>query len=261
MRLFLFIFCLVGLVGLACDRNSGPGPGATTPVGNSTSSALVPQPVTPIGPPVDRIVLDGREVHVRWADGDSLRIESGPLADEGARLAEFNTLESYQPVQRWGSWTYSQLAEVNSRATALARSQPWECSSTSQSGGFGRILIECPALRDEMLNRGLAHLFTIHTPFDAPILDRQRAAQESARGIWARGVPSGIVTSVSSTADGHDRTFDRVVDTTTGQADRAFHDHAYETCQEVCHQDACMRYLPHDQRFGSDAIVCPTSAE
>ena len=256
MQLRLVIFVLLIMALGACDRNVRPGPGTVAPGGDSIASALASPEESTIGPAVDSIVLDGDDVRVRWADGDSLTLESGARSQEGARLAEFNTLESYQAVQRWGDWSYEALADVNATATALARSRAWACTSTSEGGGYGRTLIECPGLRDELITRGLAHLFTIRTPLDVDTIGLQRTAQESRRGIWANGVPDGIVTSVSSTADGHDRTFDRVVNTQTGQADRTFHEVAYTTCHEVCHSGSCMRYLPFDRRFGPNAVRC-----
>jgi endonuclease YncB( thermonuclease family) len=261
MRLRLVIFGILFLMGVACSRGPNRSSESVAPTLDSTASTLSPSVAAldqPIGEPVDVINLDGREVHVRWADGDSLTVESGALADQGARIAEFNTLESYQAVQRWGEWSFEALADVNDRATSLARSSVWNCTSTDAGGGYGRALIECPALRDAMLDHGLAHLFTIGSSFDSETLARQARAQQEGRGIWARGVPDGIVTSVSSTADGHDRTFDRVVSTASGQANRRFHERTYDLCQDVCHLGSCMRYLPFERRFGPDAIRCPT---
>lgn len=244
-------FALLIVLGSGCDRRPSPSAGPAAPHANSTT-ALAALPTTPI----DQITLDGVVVDVDWADGDSFRITSGARSGEGARIEGYNTLEAYAPVHRWGDWTYPALAEESGRSTELARGTRWACTTTDESGGFGRILVRCPDLREALLIRGLAHLFTLEAPFPPETVALQAEAQAARRGIWEQGVPAAIVTSVSSTADGFDTTFDRVADATSGYADRVFHDENHQPCDEVCHRGSCMRYLPYERRFGPNRVVC-----
>ncbi len=230
-----------------------PAPDRPTPPANSGPAAAAP---AAIGPAVDRIVLDGVETNVHWPDGDSLNIESGQYSGRGARIEGYNTLEAYGNVQRWGEWTYEGLAAVRGTSKDLARSQAWTCNTTGETGGFDRMLLACEGLRDEMVGRGLGHLFTIHERLPASAIDAQRRARDQQRGMWAHGVPEQVLTSVTSTADGYRRTFDRYVDPVSGQAERAFHDESYDTCEEVCRYGSCMIYIPQDRRFGRDGIRC-----
>jgi endonuclease YncB( thermonuclease family) len=280
-------FTILAVLCVACDPPGNPqgdSPGIAPPIrgtaplvesANSTSPSPTPSSAddrspanarepaglahpenTVIGPPVDRILLDGVETAVHWPDGDSLNIESGQYSGSGARIAGYNTLEAYGNVQRWGDWSYEGLAAVRSRSKDLARSRTWECSNTRRSGGFDRILLDCESLRDQMVGQGLAHLFTIHERLPSSAVEAQAAARAQALGMWAHGVPEQVLTSVTSTADGYSRTFDRYVDPVTGQAERAFHDESYETCAEVCRYGSCMLYIPQDRRFGRDSIRC-----
>lgn len=257
-RLLVPLLATLALI-VACEppRTTVTG---IAPVPSSTAPEQRPEPsatLGAIGPPVDALVIDGERMEVHWPDGDSLDIDSGSLRGRDARIEGFNTLEGYGPVQRWGDWTYAELAQATEESKALARSEAWACERLQDEGGYGRLLLRCPALQEAMLRRGLAHAFTIDTPVPQSALDAQREAQEASRGMWARGVPEAIVTSVTSTADGNRRTFDRYVDTHTGQAERAFHERAYAPCEEVCHFGGCMRYLPHDRRFGPQRLTCP----
>lgn len=249
LRLPLVLSLFITLSG-ACDRRTTPSEPAAPPANSTTALAALPST------PVDQIVLDGTTVDVDWADGDSLRITSGPMSGEGARIDGYNTLEAYAPVHRWGDWSYDELGAVNSRSTIVARGTAWSCTSTGEGGGFGRALIRCPTLQAELVRRGLAHLFTMDEPFPPETLALQAEAQAAGRGIWAEGVPDAVVTSVSSTADGFDRTFDRVVDSTSGYADRVFHEENHQPCDEICHEGSCMLYLPYERRFGPEQIVC-----
>lgn len=233
-----------------------PVPVSTPTTEESPGTTSAPS-LAPIGPPVDALVIDGERVEVHWPDGDSLDIDSGSLRGHDARIEGFNTLEGYGAVQQWGEWTYAGLADTAAASKALARSQAWECERLDDQGGYGRLLLRCPELQAAMLRYGLGHAFTIDTPIPQSALAAQREAQEAGRGIWARGVPEAVVTSVTSTEDGNRRTFDRYVDTRTGQAERAFHERAYAPCEEVCHFGSCMRYLPHDRRFGPNRRTCP----
>ena len=49
------------------------------------------------------VFLDGLKTRVVWNDGDSFRVIRGPHNEMRARMAGYNTLESYGPVHFWGS--------------------------------------------------------------------------------------------------------------------------------------------------------------
>ncbi len=261
------------VTGIAGGPPTGPTPTAA-PRGNAPAApsgaeaaqepggpptATPSATLEPIGLPVDQLIIDGETVSVHWPDGDSLDIEDGRYRGQSARIAGYNTLEGYGAVQRWGDWSYTDLAEASSPSTDLARSQAWTCTNTGEEGAYNRILLECEPLMMEMLRRGLAHLFTIHDPISAAAIAAQQDAQRARRGIWAQGVPEAILTSVTSTADGNRTTFNRYVDTRNGQAERDFHDEQYAPCEDVCRSGSCMRYLPHDRRFGRNRLRCSDS--
>jgi len=202
------------------------------------------------------LVIDGEKVDVRWTDGDTLAIDSGPLAKKHARLADYNTLEAYGPVHRWGTWKAAELYEIAKSAGAVAAATTWTCTTggpDGEDGGYGRILLSCPDAAKAMVGAGLAHVFAIGHPADPALLAIQADAQKRGAGIWAKGVPAVIITSVHSAAEGRGHPYNRVCDTHTGAAGESPHDKSYATCEEVCAgpagADSCMVYVPFDHRY------------
>jgi endonuclease YncB( thermonuclease family) len=190
---------------------------------------------------------------VRWTDGDTFRFVGGPHGGESARLEGYNTLESYGPVHRWGRWTPAELLANARAATAIARAGRWTCTTRGDRDGYGRVLVSCPGAGAELVRTGHAMVFAVDAPADPALLELQRRAQRERVGMWARGVPAVIVSSVHSTAERPGRAYDRLVDTRTGAARRVPHDRAYRTCEEVCagpgDAGSCMLYVPFERRY------------
>ncbi len=205
------------------------------------------------------VVLDGTRVRVTWSDGDSFRVLRGPRKGQRARLAGYNTLESYGPVHFWGEASGAQLYALARRATSLARSKPWACSTVpGAAGGYGRKLVRCPAAAAELVRAGLAHVFAVDHPPDAGLLRLQAAAQAARLGLWKRGIPAEIVTSLHS-ADEHKargKAYNRVCDTRSGRAGRVHHDRTFKPCQAWCAGGSCMIYVPYDRRYGRARPAC-----
>ena len=75
--------------------------------------------------------------------------------------------------------------------------------------------------------------------------------------VLAASTTFGVITSLHSLGeDGDDEqaeTYNRVVDTRTGQALKRVHAQRYETCQTVCEttdgQRSCMVYVPFKKRY------------
>lgn len=214
--------------------------------------------------PGSQIGLDGTSVAVEWSDGDSFTVRADGV---GARLAGFNTLESYGPVHQWGEWTPRGLAAIARAATQFVRRRSWSCTRLPGSGGYGRIVVDCPDLREALLRAGLAHTFSVDGPAPAADLAAQSEAIAGQRGMWEKGVPAGIVTSLHSADEREDWTpYDRVCDTKTGHAPKHNHTDTYGVCQTVCHGGSCMVYVPYAQRYTDTPPACfstgsvPTSA-
>ena len=205
-----------------------------------------------------QVNLDGVLVDVRWDDGDTFSWHDPDSGEKlKARLKGFNTLESYGPVHRWGEWTGAELYARAKAAGTVAGSAVWTCHDTGDGGGYGRKLIDCPDLRQHMLAQGHAHAFSI----DAPALDddlaHQSVAIEKGRGMWAKGVPEGLLTSLHSSDERDDGSaYNRLCSLITGQCDKSNHTGTYTTCQEVCEQGSCMLYVPYKQRYGEGRADC-----
>jgi micrococcal nuclease len=207
------------------------------------------------------IVLNGVKTAVNWSDGDSFRILEGQYSGDGTRLVGYNTLEAYGPVHRWGSWTAKELYELERGDVAVAASQEWTCTADGKRDGFKRLLIDCPDVAMELVKQGRAMTYAVEGTRARPeLLEAQRQAQARKLGIWAKGVPNGIITSVHSRGeDGPkgENSYNRVVDTRTGEALKRPHNDTYSVCQEVCVEldgtSSCMVYVPFERRFKNRA--------
>lgn len=197
------------------------------------------------------VVLDGVEVLASWDDGDTFaspREGQDPLR---ARLAGYNTLESYGPVHVWGDWSGEELYGLAKEAGRVAGEGKWACYVLPGGGGYGRERVDCPELRNELLARGLAHLFV----FDGEALPEDLAAQaeaiEAGRGMWAKGAPKWLVTSLHSLdeREGQVQTYNRVAHTGDGHVEKRMHEQTYDTCEKVCPTDSCMIYVPYELRY------------
>jgi endonuclease YncB( thermonuclease family) len=202
------------------------------------------------------VILAGERVPVRWTDGDSFRVGGGRFAGRAARLGGVNALETFGPVHRIGASAPAELLAV-ARATApLAASRVWRCETDGAADGYGRLLVSCPDAAEALVRAGLAMVFAVDGAPEPALLAAQRAAQADRAGLWARGAPPLVPTSLHS-ADEEDLgprgAYDRIADTRTGAAAARPHGRTYGTCEEVCVGDgphrACMIYVPFERRY------------
>ena len=218
--------------------------------------------------PKQTILLDGIREHVNFNDGDSFRILDGPRKGQKARLIRYNTLESYGPVHFWGSANGWDLYHVNERDQELAKSEEWECETSGQADGYGRILVLCPELRKRMIQEGLAHVYAYKDEPDPDLVKLMHQAQDERRGMWKYGVPTHIVTSIHSIDEGKEgdseeigsggskKAYNRVADTKTGKTFAVEHELVYKACDAFCHGGSCLIYVPFKVRFGEDRPAC-----
>jgi len=202
------------------------------------------------------VVLDGLAVPVRWIDGDTFEIRSGPRRGRHARLHGVNALETSGPVHRWGGWTGAELLAIARGSAAVAASGRWTCSSAGQEDRYGRLLAVCPDAARRLVEAGHAMVLAVDGPPDAALLAAQRRAQRAGVGMWAKGVPPEIPTSLHSAGEpglGPRGAYDRVADTRTGAGVARPHARVYAVCEEVCvgpeEARACMRYVPFERRY------------
>ncbi|MCH9686576.1 MAG: thermonuclease family protein [Deltaproteobacteria bacterium] len=198
---------------------------------------LSPQPAE-AAEPRSRVILNGELVQVTFNDGDSFRVLGGDLKGAKARLAGYNTLESYGPVHLWGTWTAKEMYVIAKMATLHARRGVWECSSDGSLDTYGRMLVVCPALREDLVRRGMAHVMTIDDqPGDATLLAAQREAQKERRGIWAHGIPAFILTSLHSVEEDTtgEGSYNRLISSDDAHSVQWRHSNRYSECSKVCH--------------------------
>ena len=201
------------------------------------------------------VILDGIEMEASWDDGDTFSAKHPESGEKiKARLAGYNTLESYGPVHMWGEWTAIELYEIAKEAGVLARSKNWNCVDTKKGGGYGRLLVDCPELRKEMLESGMAHVFSVGQPAPKEDLDAMSTGMSAKKGMWRKGTPKLLVTSLHSQSEKPNKdAYNRVCDLETGQCNPQTHTTNYETCEKVCIEDSCMIYVPYFNRYRNKA--------
>ena len=219
------------------------------------------------GPGWSFVLLGGERMTVRWSDGDSFKFKDGPYEGAGVRMTGYNTLESYGPVHRWGKWTAQELYDIASTSKNLGASQEWECTTTGERDGYNRVLVSCPKAALHLVQEGHAHVFGIDDPVSGELLAAQKQAQKKKVGMWAKGVPASIITSLHSVEEGWDDggegPYNRVADARTGQSEKLHHKEAYGVCQEVCvgpkKTQSCMTYVPFSNRYRNkpDCLKAP----
>jgi endonuclease YncB( thermonuclease family) len=201
------------------------------------------------------VLIDGQRAAVRWTDGDSFHVDSGPLRGRSVRLADVNALEAYGPVHRIGTLSPSALFELARASAGVAASGQWSCSSLGRRDVYGRTLVRCPEAAAALVRSGHAMVFAVEGRADEALLELQREAQAAGRGLWAGGVPPRLLSSLHSVGErGVDQrgAYDRHVDTATGAARPVRHRRTYALCQEVCLEGplaSCLRYVPVRQRY------------
>ncbi len=212
-----------------------------------------------------KVILDGVETPADWDDGDTFSVTGDDGERTRMRLFGYNTLESYGPVHRWGTWTPRELYALAKQAGEVAGSEEWSCSLRTGEGGYGRKIVDCPDLRHQLLALGLAHVFAIDNEPDSADLETQQKAIADGAGMWSKGAPAQLITSLHSLDEKPDQsqTYNRVASTTTGKAQEQPHSETYTACQEVCVGKAppdgdgsCMVYVPFKQRYGESRADC-----
>jgi endonuclease YncB( thermonuclease family) len=235
---------------LACQGTKSPQPIVPK---SSTVSLPVEEKTEVIAPREQKstVVLDGVVLEANWDDGDTfsaIHPETGKKIK--ARLSGFNTLESYGPVHRWGDWTGTGLYGIAQKAGVFARSKKWTCSDTKNGGGYGRLLVDCPDLRKEILEAGLATPFSIGAPSSQSDLDAMNIAMAARKGMWEKGIPKFMISSLHSQDENLDKdAYNRICDLGSGECSKKVHQNTYAVCQEVCIEDSCMIYVPFSNRY------------
>jgi endonuclease YncB( thermonuclease family) len=201
-------------------------------------------------------VLAGERVPVRWTDGDSFRIAGGPFAGRAARLVGVNALETFGPVHRIGGMGPAELLTLAKATAPRAAARAWRCETGGAEDGYGRLLVACPDAAEALVREGYAMAFAVDAPPEPRLVAAQRAAQAAGAGMWARGAPPLVPTSLHSADEpdlGPRGAYDRIADTRTGVAAARPHARTYATCEEVCVGDgadrACMVYVPFQRRY------------
>jgi micrococcal nuclease len=204
------------------------------------------------------IVLNGEKTRVNWTDGDSFKTKDGKFKGSGTRLQGYNTLEAYGPVHRWGEWTAHELFELAEGSAAHAAMKTWECTTDEKKDGYGRLLVICPELTKHMVLDGYAMVYSVDDkPVDPELLKLQQEAIKNQAGMWKKGAPKGVITSLHSLGEedsnGAPTAYNRVVDIRTGAAAKRQHQKRYGTCEEVCEETdgekSCMVYVPFEKRY------------
>ncbi len=210
------------------------------------------------------LTLDGTEYAVRWDDGDSFRIDFGTRKGAKFRMLGYNTLEDYGPVHRWGGWKPAELFALAKKARLEAVSRRWTCTSSGKPDRYGRLLATCPDLAAHLVGAGLAMVFAVDGPADPKLLQLQLKAQQERAGMWLKGVPPKLVSSLHSAdeerAESGKHAYNRVVDTETGAATPVPHDQEFKDCDWICagptDQQSCMLYVAFERRYGRNRPKC-----
>lgn len=208
------------------------------------------------------VYLDGELNEVYFNDGDTFRVTEGPMKGVRARLTGFNALEAYGPVHSWGDWNNRDLHKVASQATTVAQNGEWHCKSLGDKDRYGRQLYFCDDLLATLIGQGLAHVMLMvpANTREAVLLRMQDRAIKGKKGIWAKGAPSFILTSVHSKSEpgGSANTYDRFVSTVNGESIMVNHKKSYNECEIVCSWPDTLEPLPELLRRGQDIASCMT---
>ena len=191
--------------------------------------------------PATTVFLNGTAASVYFNDGDSFRVLTGKYSGTKARLAGFNTLESFGPTHQWGHWTAWELYVIAKLGTLNGRRGTWNCTSDLSTDTYGRILWICPDLALDQVRKGLAHAMSItHEPAKPELVAAQKEAIAARRGMWAHGVPDFVLTSLHSVDErpGDQPAYNRLVSSVDGHSKKWKHRVAYAECDVLCHPSA-----------------------
>jgi endonuclease YncB( thermonuclease family) len=183
------------------------------------------------------VKINGIATPVFFNDGDTFRSLAGPYRNRSARLAGYNTLESYGPAHQWGGWTAREMYSLAKQATLNARRGLWNCAlDPKDKDGYGRFLAICPDLQYDQIKNGFAHVLSVDGDAPKRLMDAQRDAIINGRGIWAKGVPAMIVTSTHAANERFDTkdNYNRLVSPLDGSSLKWKHQNNYDECENVC---------------------------
>ncbi len=207
--------------------------------------------------PESKVFLNGVPTKVYFMDGDSFRVLEGRFAGNGARLAGFNTLESYGNVHQWGAKSFRELWVNAKKATLNARrglcwdegrmryrrncTKAWHCTSDLKRDGYGRMLWWCPDLAYDQVRKGLAHAMSVRGPAKPKLIEAQRLAIAEKVGMWSRGIPEFVLTSLHSFDEPYAKekgsAYNRLVSIVDGHSQKWLHRRVYPECTVVCRQE------------------------
>lgn len=248
----------------SCKGEDAPKPTGDQPASAQATPTPAPTPEASkkhSKNPASQIVLNGTETSVRWSDGDSFRFLDGPYKGNGVRLMGFNTLESYGPVHQWGDWTADELYEIARTSKKIGSAGKWTCTTDGSRDAYKRVLVSCPEAALAIVQAGHGHVFAIDAKPDPALVKAQKKAQKAKVGMWAKGVPALIITSLHSADEPRSKktgeSYNRVADTRTGQARKVKHSDTYGECQNVCLgpklRQSCLIYVPFEHRYKNKA--------
>jgi endonuclease YncB( thermonuclease family) len=208
--------------------------------------------------------FNGVETTVSFNDGDTFRIADGKYKGTSNRTEGYNALESYGPVHQWGTWTAQELYGLSTEAKIVAQGGGWHCSSDMKKDTYGRTLAVCPDLVAALLSRGLAHVMTVDKkPAPAALIRLQQGAIKAKNGMWAKGVPEFILTSVHSADEKglENGAYNRMVSTSDGHSEVVKHNHVYTDCTVVksALRDfdiSSLLYVEFAHRYGAHRAAC-----
>ena len=215
-------------------------------------------PTVTAAEPQTKVFINGKPAPVFFNDGDSFRVLGGTYKATKARLAGYNTLESYGAVHSWGDWTEKEMYVIAKMATLRARKGVWHCETDGDTDTYGRMLLWCPDLAVDLVRNGYAHAMSINDdPGKPELVEAQRLAIQEKKGLWAHGVPAFILTSIHSVeedVDGHG-TYNRLVSSDDAHSVKWKHTTRHSECDKVCHST----YEVDDTKI--DALVSELKAD
>lgn len=201
------------------------------------------------------IYIDDEVTEVYFNDGDTFKVIG---EKDSARIAGYNTLENYGPVHQWHGLSTLDLFDLAQEAAKKARSGEWHCVSKDEEDSYGRLLVECDDLAIALIEQGLAHAYSINkTPAKEIYLRAQAYAQENHLGMWAKGVPEYIITSLHSAHEPGRSHYNRLISTDDGHTEQWSHHTVYRDCELVCYEEhSCMVYVSFGNRYGKNRAEC-----
>ncbi len=134
-------------------------------------------------------------------------------------------------MHRWGDWTAEELYVVAKESLYQARRKPWDCTTRGKRDYYNRVLVTCPELGVDLVSRGLAHVYAFKTAADPELMALQKQARLNGEGMWEKGRPEYLVTSLHSAEGKGGR--NSVIHTRTGQWDGRAHQDEYPLCEEI----------------------------